>query len=138
MARPGPLRNLRSVAVRRTWPVGLADVPVIRASALTVPSAPLRYRQIAQRRRQIERRTGAPRHLEHGLAQSEPQFVDGDPVGETDTHRREQPQRLLSPVGLQRCQVHRLGGGIDLGGGTEPRRRALQVGQGRGETDIKR
>ncbi len=42
MARPGPLRSRRPVAAMLTLPVGRAGVPVIRASALTVPSAPTR------------------------------------------------------------------------------------------------
>ena len=139
MARPGPLRSLRSFAARRTWPVGRADVPVIRASAVTVPSAPTR--SAGRLRSDAVRSSVAPARPDtSSTAWRRPSrsLSIVTPVGEADPHRRQQPQRLLSPVGLQRCQVHGLAGGIDLGGGTEPRRRALKVGRGGGEIHIHR
>ena len=106
----GPVRRRMPVAASRSVPVGRAGVPAslrIRLQLSLGLAGPGRRSpselggDVAQRGGQVERRAGPPRHLQHRLAQAEPQPVHRHPAGERQPRRGQQPQRLALPAGLQ-------------------------------------
>ena len=104
-----PVVRRMPLAATRTVPVGFDGVPASFASASSRPSAcrsgmTMRARSAVTLRSEAVRSSvgdSRPGHVQHRLAQAEPQPVHRHPVGEREPGRCQQPQRLALPAGLQ-------------------------------------